>query len=93
MRLKELKKKIDALFIEGKTDYPVAIRTEENRLLPLKLITVKKGEKLQEGEVIILVKEQACAGLKSEDKCMCGFCGYEFKDEYEYCPKWGSRRF
>lgn len=93
MRLKELKKKIDTLFINGKGDCPVTIRTQENRLLSLKLITIKKGEKLQEGEIILLVKEQACAGLKSEDKCMCGFCGYEFKDEYEYCPKCGNRRF
>lgn len=92
MRLKTLKQQIDQLFIDGKANCPITIRTKDNQLLSLHIIGIKAGKTLQEGEVLLMVDEQLNIRLKDKNnQYYCSGCGHVIEDKFNYCPNCGER--
>lgn len=92
MRLKDFKKQIDQLFINGKADCPITIRTEDNHLLPLHINNIQSGDGIQEGVILLTVNEQLNKRLKSkDDQYYCSCCGNKLNDQDIYCSKCGGK--
>lgn len=92
MKLKILKQQIDQLFINGKADCPIIIRTKNNNILPLHIVNIKAGRELQEGEILLVVEEQLNIRLKDKNnQYYCSCCGNIVKEQDIYCSKCGGK--